>query len=501
MEAFSNLIIGFSAAIQPVNLFYCFLGVFLGTLVGVLPGLGPAAALSLLLPTTFYIPPFSGIVMLCGVLYGAQYGGSTTSILVNIPGEPGSAVTCLDGYAMAREGRAGPALGIAAFGSFIAGTISLFGLIFLAPVLSEAALRFGPPEYFALMTSGLMIVIYLARGSMVKAMMVAAFGLILGSIGIDPVTGRTRFIYGIVPLMSGVNLAVVVIGLFGVSEVLLNVEKRLKQEIYTTKIKGLLPTLQDWKDSISPIIRSSFLGFFMAIIPGVSVTIPTFVSYTLQKKISKHPEKFGTGLIEGVAAPEAANNAAQCGTLVPVFSLGIPTGATTAILLGALIIYGLNPGPSFIKESPQFFWGVIASMYLGNAMLLMLNLPLIGIWVKMLKIPYAILFSLILLFCLVGSYSINNSVSDIFIMTAFGFVGYLLKKFNYEQVPLVLALVVGPMMERALRRSMIMSKGSFFIFFQRPISAVFMVLALVMIISPFLFKKRLGEELISEGKG
>jgi len=494
----SNLITGLFVAAQPANLLYCFSGVLLGTMVGVLPGLGPAAALTLILPLTLHVPPLSAVIMLCGVLYGTQYGGSTTSILVNIPGEPSSVATCLDGYAMARKGRAGPALGMAAFASFIAGTICIFGMIFMASFLAEFALRFGPPEYFALMIFGLTIVVYLARGSMSKALIMVCLGLILAGVGIDPISGRERFTYEILALADGVGLAQVVIGLFGVSEVLLNVERSLGREVFEAKIKGLLPTMRDWKRSIFPILRSSTLGFFMAIIPGISIAIPTFVSYALERKISKRPEEFGAGAIEGVAAPEAANNAAQVGTLIPTLSLGIPTGATTAILLGALMIYGLNPGPMLIKESPQVFWGLVGSMYIGNVMLLILNVPLIGIWVKMLKIPYSILFSLILLFCLIGSYSINNSLEDMIIMIGAGLAGYLMKKFDYEAPPLVLALVVGPMMERAMRRSMIMSKGSFLIFFQRPISVIFIGLALFVVLSQFFTRKRLGERLEME---
>jgi putative tricarboxylic transport membrane protein len=435
--------------------------------------------------------------MFTGIMYGAQYGGSTTSILVNIPGEASSVMTCIDGYQMARKGRAGPALGMAAFASFIAGTLGLLGLVFLAPSLAEFGLRFGPPEYFALMTFGLTLVIYLARGSLAKALMMTAFGLVLASVGLDPMSSAPRFTYGIIDLRDGIGLAQMVIGLFGVSEVLLSVEKSFTRDIFETKIKGLFPNLQDWKDSIFPTLRSSVLSFLMSIIPGISVVIPTFVSYSLEKRISKHPEKFGTGIIEGVAVPEAANNAAGVGSMIPLLSLGIPTGASSALVLGALLIYGLHPGPLLIKESPEVFWGVIGSMYIGNAMLLLLNLPLIRIWVSILKIPYAFLFSSIILFCLIGSYTINNSVADMYLMIFFGIVGYLMKKFDYDPVPLILALVLGPMIENAFRRSMILSDGSFLIFFTRPISGILMTLALVMLISPVFMKKRLGEEIIN----
>jgi putative tricarboxylic transport membrane protein len=500
VEVFKDLLFGFGVVLQPMNLLYCFFGVLIGTLIGVLPGIGPPAALSLLLPITFHVPPVSTIILLAGIMYGAMYGGSTTSILVNIPGEAASVVTCLDGYQMARKGRAGPALGIAAFGSFIAGTITIFLLIFLAPTLAGFALRFGPPEYFALMVLGLSIMVYLARGSIVNALIMVCFGLILGTIGLDQMTGVPRFIYKSTTLMDGIGLVQVVIGLFGVSEVLLNVETTFKQEIFKTKIKGLLPNREDWRRSIGPIGRGSILGFFLGIIPGMSVVIPTFVSYVVEKKLSKHPEKFGTGVIEGVAGPESANNAASTGTLVPTLSLGIPTGASTALLLGALMIHGIRPGPLLIQESPEVFWGLVASLYAGNVMLLVLNLPLIGLWVKILKIPYHLLFSLILLLCIIGSYIINNNPYDVIIMVTFGLIGYLMKKFNYEAAPLVLALVLGPMMEKAFQRSLMISEGGFGIFFTRPISASFLIMALLILLSPlFLRRKGLRENLKAGG--
>jgi putative tricarboxylic transport membrane protein len=496
MDVLKDLFFGFGVALQPMNLFYCFAGVLIGTLIGVLPGVGPASALSLLLPITFHVPPVSTIILLAGITYGAMYGGSTTSILVNIPGEAASVVTCLDGYQMARNGRAGPALGISAFGSFIAGTITIFILILLAPTLASMALKFGPPEYFALMVLGLSIMVYLAKGSIINALIVVCFGLVLGTIGLDQMTGMPRFTYKINSLMDGVGLVQVVIGLFGVSEVFLNVETVFKQEIFETKVKGLLPNRDDWKRSIGPIGRGSIIGFFLGIVPGMSVAIPTFVSYIMEKKLSKHPEKFGTGMIEGVAGPEAANNAASTGTLVPMLSLGIPTGASTALLLGALMIHGIRPGPLLIQEAPEVFWGLIASLYVGNAMLLVLNLPLIGLWVKILKIPYHFLFSLILLLCIVGSYITNNNQYDVIIMVVFGVVGYLMKKFNYEAAPLVLALVLGPMMETALRRSLVISDGGFGVFLTRPISLSFLVAAFLILLSPlFLRKKILKEEL------
>lgn len=486
MEFLNYLGIGFSVALQPVNLFYCFVGVFIGTLVGVLPGIGPVGAMSLLLPTTFKATPEAAIIMLAGIYYGAMYGGSTTSILVNIPGEAASVVTCLDGYKMARQGRAGPALGIAAFGSFIAGTLSILGLMCLAPPLSQLALRFGPPEYFTLMVLGLTILIYLAHGSMPKALMMAAFGLVLGLVGLDSINARPRFTFGKMELIDGVGLVPIVMGLFGISEVLLNIEQVVQRDILKAKVKGLLPTAKDWKDSTGPIARGSLLGFFLGILPGGGAVISSFISYAIEKRVSKHPERFGTGTIEGVAGPESANNAATGGAFIPLMTLGIPPNVIMAMLLGALMIHGVTPGPLMMKQNPGVFWGVIVSMYIGNIMLLILNLPLITIWVQVLKVPYKILFPLILLFCLIGVYTVMNSVFDIYIMLFFGVMGYLMKKFGYEGAPLVLAFVLGPLMENNLRKSLIISQGDFSIFFVRPLAAASLILALFLLISPLI---------------
>ncbi|MCJ7704387.1 MAG: tripartite tricarboxylate transporter permease, partial [Desulfobacterales bacterium] len=418
--------------------------------------------------------------------YGAMYGGSTTSILVNIPGEAASVVTCLDGYQMARQGRAGPALGIAAFGSFIAGTLSILGLMLLAPPLSKFALRFGPPEYFTLMVLGLTILIYLAHGSMSKALIMAAFGLILGLVGLDSINARPRFVFGKMELIDGVGLVPVVMGLFGVSEVLLNIEQVVRRDVLKTRVKGLLPTVKDWRDSTGPIARGSLLGFFLGILPGGGAVISSFISYAVEKRISKHPERFGTGAIEGVAGPESANNAATGGAFIPLMTLGIPPNVIMAMLLGAFMIHGVTPGPLMMKQNPGIFWGVIVSMYIGNIMLLILNLPLITIWVQVLKVPYKILFPLILLFCLIGVYSVNNVVFDIYIMLIFGIMGYLMKKFGYEGAPLVLAFVLGPLMENNLRKSLIISQGDFSIFFVRPLAAASLILALFLLISPLI---------------
>lgn len=489
MDVWQHFIYGFSVATDPINLLLCFFGVLLGTLVGVLPGLGPAASISLLLPMTFKIPPVGAIIMLSGIYYGAMYGGSTTSILVNVPGEAASVVTTLDGYQMARQGRAGPALGIAAFGSFIAGTLSTIGLMLLAPPLTRMALKFGPPEYFSLMILGMLMLIYLTSGSIVKSLLMAAFGLLLSSIGQDIFTGKLRFTWGIFELSDGLGIIPVVMGLFGISEVLINLESRSEiPDIFKEKVAGLLPTRQDWKDSSRPIARGSIIGFFLGILPGGGALVASFVSYAIEKKVSKHPEKFGKGAIEGVAGPESANNSACGGAFIPLLTLGIPANAVMAILMGALMIQNVIPGPFLMEKHPDLFWGTICSMYLGNAMLLVLNLPLIGLWVKILKIPYPILFPLILLVCLVGVYSLNGSLVEMIIMILMGIVGYLMKKFGYEAAPLVLAIVLGGMMEPALRRSLIMSDGSFTIFFTRPISLVLILVAAAFLLSPLILK-------------
>jgi len=486
MDFFSNLYLGFSVILQPGNLFLCFLGCVMGTLVGVLPGLGPVAAISILLPSTYHMSPVSAIIMLAGIYYGAMYGGSTTSILVNIPGESASVITCLDGYQMARQGRAGAALGISAFGSFIAGTIATVLIMFAAPPLARIALVFGPPEYFSLMILGLAMLIYLATASMLKALIMACLGVVLGTIGTDPIHGVERFTFGSYTLMDGVGLVPVLMGLFGISEVLLTVEQSTQVDVYKTRIGKLLPTLEDWGKSIKPILRGTFIGFFIGILPGGTAVVSSFSAYIVEKKLSKYPEKFGTGVIEGVAAPEAANNSASQGSFIPLLTLGIPSNVVMAVLLGALLIQGVTPGPLLIKKYPEIFWGVIGSMYMGNFMLLLLNLPLIGIWVKLLKVPYAIMFPMILFFCLLGVYTVNNSYVEIIIMIIFGGIGYLMKKFGYEGAPLVLAFVLSPMMENAFRQSLIMSAGGFGIFFSRPISLGLLLVTFVLLLLPLI---------------
>jgi len=483
MSVLAELFYGFGIAFQPVNLLFCFVGVLIGTLVGVLPGIGPVGTMSLLLPLTFGISPVTGIIMLAGIFYGAMYGGSTTSILVNIPGEASSVVTTLDGYQMARQGRAGAALGISAFGSFIAGTVGVIGLMLLANPLAALAVKFGPTEFFSLMCFGLTVLIFLTQGSILKGMIMGGCGLFLSLVGMDVITGKARFTFGSSGLIDGIGLIPLVMGFFGISEILLNLERITKRIIVDTKIKNLYPTRQEWRRSAMPIARSIPLGFFLGVIPGAGSITATFLSYAMEKRLSKHPERFGKGAIEGVAGPESANNAATSGSLIPLFSLGIPANVVAAILLGALMIHGVTPGPLMIQQHPDVFWGAIASMYIGNVMLLVLNLPLIGMWVKILKVPYGVLFPLILLFCIIGSYSMNGNVFDVWVMLFCGVAGYILRKFNYEAAPLVLAYVLGPMLEQNLRQALILSDGSLSVFLTRPLSAVCLIATLLLLLS------------------
>ncbi len=489
----SQIYIGFQTAMQPVNLFFCFVGVVLGQIVGILPGLGPAAAIALLLPASFTLDTSTAIIMLAGIYYGAQYGGTITSVLLNVPGESSSVVTCLDGYQMARQGRAGPALGIAAFGSFIAGTLSNAVLMFVGPALAEVALEFGPPEYFSLMVLGMTTLVIFVSGSILKGLSMAATGVIIGSIGKDVISGMPRFTFGIKELMDGVGFIPVVMGLFGVAEVLISIEELGERKIYETTIKDILPTRKDWAASGWPIIRGSIIGFFLGLLPGSGAVISSFASYAAEKRLSKYPEKFGTGMIEGVAGPESANNAAAGAGFVPLLSLGIPPTVVMALLLGALLVHGVQPGPMLFKLHPNVVWGVIVSMYIGNIMLLLLNIPLIALWVKCLKVPYEILFPLILLFCLIGAYSLNYSIVEVGFLIFFGLIGYLMKKFRYEPAPLILALILAPMLENALRQSLIISRGSPLIFVTRPISLGFILVAFLVLVFPvfsFFRKKR-----------
>ncbi len=484
MDTVSGLLHGFSVALRFDNLILVFAGCFLGTLVGILPGIGPVGAISILLPLTFQLEPTGAIIMLAGIYYGVMYGGSTTSILINVPGETASVVTCLDGYQMARQGRAGPALGIAAFASFIAGTIGLIGLQLIAAPLSRMALKFGPPEYFAIMTLGFVFMTYLSHGSRIKAALMVFAGLLLSSVGLDPITSEQRMTLGIPNLFEGIGVAPLAMGLFGVAEVLKNFETLASGNILPVKIKNLFPTKLDWLQARWAIIRGTCLGFFLGILPGGGPVIAAFVAYGAEKWAAKNPELMGTGMIEGVAAPESANNAAASTSFIPLLTLGIPPNPVLAVLFGAFLIHGITPGPLLIRDHPDLFWGVVSSMYLGNVVLLILNVPLIPLWVQVLRIPGKVLYPLVLLFCVLGAYGINNNVFDIFVMLAFGIAGYLLNKNGYEAPPLILAFVLGPLFEVNLRRSLLISRGSFSVFLTRPITLGVLICCILLAIVP-----------------
>ena len=486
MDVITQLYNGFAVALLPINLMACFLGVLVGTLIGVLPGIGPVTAMALLLPVTLSAPPEAGIIMMAGIYYGSMYGGSTTSILVNIPGEAASVVTCIDGHEMAKHGRAGPALGMAALGSFFAGTAAIVALMLVAPLLARWALKFGPAEYFSLMVLGLALLSFLTAGSMAKALMMACVGIVLGLVGTDSITAEERLTYGRLELLDGIGIVPVVMGLFGVAEILSNLEKRIRAEIVSSQIGSLWPTSDDWARSRGPMLRGTVLGFLLGILPGGGAVIASFASYAMEKRLSKTPERFGKGAIEGVAGPEAANNAAAGGAFIPLLTLGIPPNVIMALLLGAFIIHGLQPGPLLMVQRPDVFWGIVASMYIGNVMLLVLNMPLIGMWVQVLKVPYPILFPLILLFCVIGVFSSSSAVFDVFVMVLFGAIGYLMHKFSYEPSPLILAFVLGPLLENNLRKALILSRGDFWTFVERPISATCLAIAALMIIVPLL---------------
>ena len=484
MDVWSGLAHGFAIALTPGNLLYAGIGALLGTAIGVLPGLGPPATIALLLPATYKMDATSAVIMMAGIFYGAMYGGSTTSILLNIPGEAASVVTCLDGYKMARQGRAGAALGISAIGSFIAGTLGIIGLSLLAPPLASFALKFGPAEYFALIILGLVMAIYLSEGSPLKGLTAAATGLILGMVGLDPVQGAERFTMGLPKLTDGFDFVVVAMGLFGVAEVLSNVEAPEVRDIFRTSLKGLLPTREDWRRCWASVVRGSLLGFFIGILPGGGAIISSFMAYAVEKRISKHPEQFGQGAIEGVAAPEAANNAAASSSFIPLLTLGIPGNASIAMIFVALMIHGIRPGPLLLQEHPDVFWGVIASMYVGNVMLLALNLPLIGMWVRLLKVPYNFLAVGVLLFCIIGAYSVNNSAFDVGTVVVFGLVGYLLRKGGFPAAPMVLAMILGPPLERTLQQALIGSGGDLQVFLRGPLSTGLLVAAAGLMLSP-----------------
>ncbi|HEY7385188.1 MAG TPA: tripartite tricarboxylate transporter permease [Beijerinckiaceae bacterium] len=481
MEALGNLLGGFAIILTPANLYLCFLGSVIGTLVGVLPGLGPLAALALLLPVTFTLSPLSGLVMLCSIFYGAMYGGSITSVLLNIPGEAASVVTCLDGHQLARQGRAGAALGMAAMGSFIAGTVGVIAMTLFAPALAAIAIRFGPPENFGLMVLGLVCTLFMISGSVLKGVLMIALGFLLAAVGIDVVNGQERFTFGFISLSGGIDLLAVVIGLFGVSEILANVEELTKHTVLATRIRGLWPTRADWRASFNPILRGSGLGFFLGLVPGGGPVTASFMSYALEKRLSSEPERFGKGAIEGVAGPESANNAAVAGSMIPVLSLGIPGNPVTALLLGALVIQGIQPGPLFMTQRPDLFWGVIASMYVGNIFLLLLNMPLVGLWVQLLRVPYRILFPIILLLSVVGAYSANKNVFDLWVMLAFGVGGYVLRKLEYDLAPFVIAFVLAPLLEQSLRQSLVMSPEGAMILVQRPATTLMLAASALLV--------------------
>ena len=493
VETFHNLMLGFSVALAPSVLVYAFVGCIIGTLVGMMPGLGPLAGISLLLPATFGLNPIIAIVLLSGVYYGAMYGGSTTSILMRIPGEAASVMTCVDGYAMTQNGRAGPALAIAAVGSFFAGTVGVIGLMLLAPTLAEFALRFGPPEYTALLMMGLFILAYMSGGSMLKTLAMAGLGLMIGMIGIDTMSGYTRFSFGLVELGDGVGIVPVAVGLFGISEILLTAGQTEMPQVQKPKLRDLIPSREEFRLSAGPIARGSLLGFLIGIIPGSAHIISSFVSYGIERRMSKHPERFGKGAIEGVAGPESANNAAATGAFVPMLALGIPTSPVTAVMIAAIMVHGILPGPMLIQEQPELFWGFVASMYVGNVVLLVLNLPLVGVFVNLLRIPYAYLYPCVLAFCILGTYSVANSMIDVWIMLAMGGIGYVLRKFDFDLAPVALGLVLSPMLELSLRQSLAMSAGDYRIFLERPIAATMLglgVLLLLLSLKPLIFKSK-----------
>src|SRR3954453_11480706 len=481
MGTLDSLLLGFSVALQPDVLWYAFLGCLVGTIVGVLPGIGPLSGISILLPATFGLDTTKSVVMLAGIYYGSQYGGSTTAILMRIPGAASSVMTCIDGYAMAQKGRAGAALCIAAVGSWVAGTFGVLMLTLIAPPLATFALRFGPPEYTALLVLGLIFLAYMSSTSLPRTLLMACFGLLLGTIGIDNMTGHFRYSFDIAELGDGIGIVPVAVGLFGLGEILSNPSISAVRNVIAPKLRDLLPTKTEWKEASLPIARGTVLGFIIGIIPGSAHIISSFLSYALEPRVAKHPEEFGKGAVAGVAGPETANNAASTGAFVPLLALGIPTSPITAVLIGALMIDGVQVGPTLVNDHPDVFWGFVASMYVGNLMLLALNLPLVSLFVTVLRIPYAYLYPLIIMFCMIGVYEVNNSIVDVWIMLIMGILGYALRKFDFDPAPLVLGLVIAPILEQSLRQSLIMSNGDYTIFFARPIAlGLFIVCALLL---------------------
>jgi len=484
---FEGIISGFQVALSGYNLLFALLGCLLGTAVGVLPGLGPAATISLLLPVVYSFPePTTSIIFLAGIYYGAMYGGSTTSILLKIPGEAASVVTAIDGYEMAKQGRAGAALSVAAIGSFIAGTFGVIGLTFMAPPLANFALRFGPPEYFSLMLLGLLLAVFLTGDSPLKGMLMLMTGIFLANVGIDPVSGAERFTFGQIWLQDGFDFVTLAMGLFGLSEILITLEEQNENEFVTKKIGRLFMTGKEWAEARMPIVRGTLIGFFAGIIPGGGAVISSLASYSIERKMSKKPEEFGHGSIAGVAGPESANNAASSSSFIPLLTLGIPCNASVAMIFAALMVQGITPGPFLITDHPELFWGVVASMYIGNVMLIILNLPMVGVWVQLLKVPFSILGPIIILFTVIGAYSINNEITTVLTMLAFGLIGYVLRKLKFETGPLLMAFILTPLIENAMRQSLLMSGGSFGIFVTRPISGtLFALFALLLVYQVF----------------
>ncbi|MBC5782098.1 tripartite tricarboxylate transporter permease [Ramlibacter sp. USB13] len=482
MELISHLALGFDTALSLHNLLYAFVGCLLGTLIGVLPGLGPSTTIAMLLPITYTLPPVSALIMLAGIYYGAQYGGSTTAILVNLPGESSSVVTALDGYQMARKGRAGAALATAGISSFIAGCVATLLLAAFATPMAELAFNFGPAEYFSLMVLGLVGAVVLASGSLVKAIGMILLGLVLGLVGTDVNSGVARYSFDIPELTDGINFVAVAMGLFGFAEIIANVEQREHRETFTNKVTNLFPTMEDFKRMLPAAVRGTALGSALGMLPGGGATLSSFASYTLEKKLSKRPGEFGQGAIEGVAGPEAANNAGAQTSFVPLLTLGIPSNVVMALMVGAMTIHNIQPGPQVMTSNPELFWGLIASMWIGNAMLIILNLPLIGLWVKLLKVPYKYLYPAILVFCCIGVYSINNNTFDVFVTAGFGIAGYVFARCGMEPAPLLLGFVLGPMMEENLRRALLLSRGDFSTLVTRPLSATLLVATLVLLV-------------------
>jgi TctA family transporter len=495
MELLNNLVFGFGVALSLENLAYCFAGVALGTLIGVLPGIGPLVTIAMLFPITFHLPAVPAIIMLAGIFYGAQYGGSTTSILVNLPGETASAVTCIDGYQMARQGRAGPALATAALASFFAGCVGTLLIALAGPTLGEWALKFGAAEYTSLMLMALVASAVMTQGDAVKGLAMVVLGLLIGVVGVDVNSGMARYSFGVPELIDGVGFTVVAVGLFAVAEIVVNLESREPREVYTGKVTGLMPTARDLKDAAWPTVRGTAVGACFGVLPGTGPALSSFATYMLEKKIAKYPSRFGRGAIEGVAAPEAANNAAAQTAFIPMLTLGIPASATMAVMLAALTLQGIATGPQVMLDRPDLFWGLIASMWIGNTLLVILNLPLVGVWVKLLTVPYRWLFPSIILFCCIGNYSVSNNPFDLYLCAALGVLGYVLAKLECEPAPLLLGYVLGPLLEENLRRALLISRGDPTVFFTRPISLVFMiatVLILVVMVAPAARAKRHG---------